>query len=64
MEINNLPNKEFSVMIKKLKKLRRMDAVKSLTKSRKQEEPKLKNTIPDIKNILQEIGRKLIKRNA
>lgn len=64
MEINNLPNKEFSVMIKKLKKLRRMDAVKSLTKSRKQEEPKLKNTIPDIKNILQEIGRKLIKRNT
>lgn len=51
-------------MIKKLKKLRRMDAVKSLTKSRKQEEPKLKNTIPDIKNILQEIGRKLIKRNT
>lgn len=63
MEINNLPNKEFSVMIKKLKKLR-MDTVKSLTKSRKQEEPKLKNTIPDIKNILQEIGRKLIKRNT
>lgn len=50
-------------MIKKLKKLR-MDTVKSLTKSRKQEEPKLKNTIPDIKNILQEIGRKLIKRNT
>ena len=57
MEVGNLPNKKFKVIIMKIIKQlgRRMNTVRSLTKleDKKKNQKELKNTIPKIKNTLQ-----------